>query len=399
MAIEVDEPKDREVWSNITSNDRERWSDIARFWYKKLVDKSPSVGRLYHHLAILARPDSLEQLSLYARSLTCVTPFKGARGSIMTLFDPVLQRRKTRRASSLEMTFIRAHAILFTSKRPGLDDNFDATVNELVRDGLFDKYIGKAASKFREFGTFAAISNIAALFEYGTPKYDVKARLLLAYEKAQTMKDAAANSGPRNPNQPEDAFITGEDTDLDSDTLMSSDSEISSVFIARPSMLASVTLGIALNRETDKNTHPLVYVYLVFIRSLITAQEYWKSFDKDTAWRTIERDIPWYAICLFLNTIAGECRSSKIFEEEFPQPSDDKGNKEKARLLPEDFALRGQIYSQWCFPYTCFTEILVDDDKLQPPSLAQIRVERILWLGHRIAFVCHTIIRSIDIFN
>lgn len=81
MAIEDDEPKDREVWSG-----------VARFWYERAADKSPSAGRLYHHLAILTRPYTLEQLSLYARSLTSVPPFALAGAPIMTLFIPVLQR-------------------------------------------------------------------------------------------------------------------------------------------------------------------------------------------------------------------------------------------------------------------------------------------------------------------
>ena len=100
MAIEDDEPKDREVWCN-----------TSRRWYEIGVQKSPKSGRLYHHLAILARPYTLEQLSLYARSLTCIGPFEKARESIMTLFDPVLD---IVRPSSWETSFIRAHAILFT---------------------------------------------------------------------------------------------------------------------------------------------------------------------------------------------------------------------------------------------------------------------------------------------
>ena len=79
MAIEDAEPKDREVWSN-----------VARFWYNKAADKSPNVGRLYHHLAILARPYTLEQLRLYLRSLTCISPFESAKGSIRTLFIPIM---------------------------------------------------------------------------------------------------------------------------------------------------------------------------------------------------------------------------------------------------------------------------------------------------------------------
>ena len=61
MAIEDDDIRDREVWTG-----------VARFWYSKAADKSPTVGRLYHHLAILARPNALQQLYYYTRSLSCV---------------------------------------------------------------------------------------------------------------------------------------------------------------------------------------------------------------------------------------------------------------------------------------------------------------------------------------
>lgn len=45
--------------------DWEVWSGVARFWYGKGADKDPDQGCLHHHLAILARHFSLQQLSLY----------------------------------------------------------------------------------------------------------------------------------------------------------------------------------------------------------------------------------------------------------------------------------------------------------------------------------------------
>ena len=80
MAIEDDEPQDREVWS-----------DVARFWYEKAADKSPSMGRIYHHRAILAYPSILEHLFLYMSSLTYVSAFASAKERIRTPFNPVLQ--------------------------------------------------------------------------------------------------------------------------------------------------------------------------------------------------------------------------------------------------------------------------------------------------------------------
>lgn len=76
LAIEDDNPKNHGVWSG-----------AGRFWYSKATHKLPTVGRLYHHLAILARPSTLEQLSFYTPSLTSVTPFECTRGSIINLFS------------------------------------------------------------------------------------------------------------------------------------------------------------------------------------------------------------------------------------------------------------------------------------------------------------------------
>ena len=169
----------------------------------------------------------------------------------MTLFNHILRTRDT----SWETTFIRAHAILFTDQCLGPDEKFDTIVDELARDGLFDEYVAKAAAKFRELGAFAAISNIAALFEYNNLKHDVKPMLRLAYEKAQITKDTASKSEPRNPHQLEHPSTPQENTVLDSDTLTSLDCEISSVFITRPSRLASKTFEIWLNRGTDRTSH------------------------------------------------------------------------------------------------------------------------------------------------
>ncbi len=64
-------------------------------------------------------------------------------------------------------------------------DELDKTIDELERDDLFNKYITKVKTRFRQNRAFAAISNIAALFKYGTSKQGVlEARLRLAYEKA-----------------------------------------------------------------------------------------------------------------------------------------------------------------------------------------------------------------------
>lgn len=131
IALEDDEPKDREVWSN-----------VAQHWYNKASDKSPNAGRLYHHLAILARPYTLEQLSLYTRSLTCVTPFESAKGSIITLFNPILNGKKlaTHRLSIFEAMFNRVHGILFTEGPGDHSDLFHEATKDYEADEFLDSH-------------------------------------------------------------------------------------------------------------------------------------------------------------------------------------------------------------------------------------------------------------------
>ena len=49
--------------------DREIWSGHAKMWYEKAADRSHKVGRIQHHLAILARPNIVQQLFYYSKDL------------------------------------------------------------------------------------------------------------------------------------------------------------------------------------------------------------------------------------------------------------------------------------------------------------------------------------------
>ncbi len=386
MAIEDDEPRDRETWSN-----------VARFWYNKAADQTPTIGRLYHHLAILARPYSLEQLSLYTRSLTCVTPFESARGSIMTLFNPTIERTDAvhRRSSSVETIFIRAHGLLFTIQHADTNDQFMTTVNELAKDGLWDKFITKSGTKFKETGVYAATSNIAALLEYGNTKQGgLRPVLRIIYEDARRSREkvfgASADQGTHSINikavkaAPKTAV---ELSDQDNENLVLSQESSMSTFISQALRLTSTVLDTSLKRTQDSNVQPLVNVYLSFLWSLILVQETCKYFERTVVWRLIERHIPWFALCLYLNELAQDYHTmtDNVWAEEFP-----KSDSEKGRPLLEDFVLRGQLYTIWLYPPDWFTDTMVDDDERthDPPSMVHARVGRILWLGHRIASVC-----------
>ncbi|MCJ1473953.1 hypothetical protein MMC13_002609 [Lambiella insularis] len=365
MAIEDDDIRDREVWSG-----------VARFWYGKAADKSPNVGRLYHHLAILARPYTLQQLSLYTRSLTCIVPFESAKGSIMTLFSPILEGRESayHRSSSMETLFIKAHGLLFTG---GSMQEFNICVQQLSND-LFDTYIGRVTSKFKEQGVFAALSNISSLFEYGIlrAKGTSRSTLRLAFEEMLSQR-GSANTDRTNPDynpEGDEAASLALATSSNFEVLTSREQEASLRMISYASSITFETFSIALRRVGDKNVYPLVHVYMAFIYSVTNVEK---------ATTLLQERIPWIEMAQFLTSLAKpETITSRVMSKSFPRPEEGFG-----RPLPEDFLMRGQLWTESLFPITWFKDAAVDDEEriLELPSMAAPRVERLLWLGHRIA--------------
>jgi hypothetical protein len=358
MAIEDDDIRDREVWSG-----------VARFWYGKAADKSPKVGRLYHHLAILAPAYTFQQLSLYTRSLTCTIPFESAKGSIMTLFIPVLEGKESahHRSSSMEVIFIKAHGLLFTA---GSMKEFVDCVQQLL-GGLIDTYIGRVTAMFKEQGVFAALSNIASLFEYGAlrARGGSRSSLRLAFE--EVLAQGQTTNAHQNA-ETASSMETAAAPTVEPQTPRERDTSLRAINHALD--LTFGTLAIALRRLGDKNVYPLVHVYLVFIYSIV---------DVEKAMRPLERGIPWSDLATFLTALAKpDAMNSKVLGEKFPKPVEGVG-----RPLPEDFLMRGQLWTECFFPNTWFLDAAIDDEErsLELPSMAAPRVERVLWLGHRIA--------------
>ena len=330
-----------------------------------MAAKNSHQGLSCHHLVIPTRTRSIK-LSLYALSLTYLAPFEPARSCMMTMLNKIDSMEYK---AGWKEVFINTHATLFESKVPksqkSLRPLFDTLMDTLGSSYYLNRFIAKNPTGIAEFGAFVAASNIAALFEYGSPM----AKLSLAYESAQKIK---------------------ENTDMECNTTLSPENQ-SLAFISQSFTLASKVLEVWLGRESDRDIDPLVHIYLVFIWSLVTVQKDWKSFEDVVVWRVLERALPWSPLCRFLNFLKSKgYTTSSILAEDFPRS----GDKYDYEPLPEDFVLQGQIYSRWYFPSTWFTHSLVEDNKrtLELPCTSQARMERILWLGHRIASVSHTFI-------
>ena len=129
MAIEDDNLHDREIWTG-----------VSRHWYSRASDKAPTTGRLYHHLAILARPNAVQQLFFYVKSLSVPIPFHSARESVMTMFEPALADKPSQ-LPPIDANYTRVHSILFTGRSlerfgPSLKafkDQLDSTIARLSR--------------------------------------------------------------------------------------------------------------------------------------------------------------------------------------------------------------------------------------------------------------------------
>ncbi|KFZ00822.1 hypothetical protein V501_10435 [Pseudogymnoascus sp. VKM F-4519 (FW-2642)] len=372
MAIEDDNVRDREVWAQ-----------VARQWYLKSANRSPITGRLYHHLAILARPDALPQLLYYGKSLAVPIPFTAARESIMTLFEPTLNPVAGQRRFSVVITaIVRSHAIIFTGKSL---DTFDETLGEIKSN--LDGHIGRITKKYLEQGYYIAISNCIALLGYGAD--DNPLALLL---KPQS---------------------------TDADTIMrdadSTPPALSPTFTASLNLFAQ-TAKIHLGRIGDINTLSFVHVTLVFLRHLSRHPAAASLIYPHFPWTKLVRALSALTV-LYPPTRAAIESPTIPIPDSTPPPAarpettphsppppsapldtsqlDIAGAhdtvapaKDIFRPFPEEFAMQGLGFTAGYFPEGWFSNENVEPEThyLEAESMrSQHRPERVLWLGVQIA--------------
>ncbi|KAM3067121.1 hypothetical protein ACMFMG_011676 [Clarireedia jacksonii] len=335
MAIEDDDIRDREVWTG-----------VARHWYSKASNKAPTTGRLYHHLAILARPNALQQLYYYAESLCVVVPFTSARESILTLFDPVLNAENGQgqyRLPPLDTAFIRAHAHLFTNRTM---DRFDTAVKDFL--GLLDSQIGRVTKKFLEQGYQISISNAVAVLSFGSKENPImKAIAPPVVDKADVQMEGTQD-------------------------------ELSPFMISfrHAERLSNSALDIVLQRIGDPNCLSYVHCTLVFM---------YRISRFSGAMDLLAAAFPWQSLAIYLNTLlTSYVTLDRIQDNKFPLPE-----KDDIRPFPEDYAMRGLLYTERLYPEKWFVSDKRDEEEKyhELPSMVEQRKERILWLACRICEV------------
>ncbi|KAF6812315.1 hypothetical protein CSOJ01_05185 [Colletotrichum sojae] len=325
MAIEDDDLKDREIWTA-----------VSRHWYSKASEKAPTTGRLYHHLAILARPNALQQLFYYSKSLCVPIPFLSARESIMTLFEPHLNKLPTR-LLEIDASFVRAHGVLFSGRNT---EDFAPSVDEFI--SLLDNHIARTTRRWMDSGYHIGIALGCAILEYGSESNAIM----------QIIKSG----------RPDDVDVSMEGTEKTASKSMMDAVD----FAAR-------THNVIFRRFGDDSVNTYVHVTLAF---LFHMSHY------PAAMELIEESIPWKLISLMLNTLLGQCSSfAKVEGDEFPRPL-----KDTPRPLPDDYAQRGLLWVDKYYPDEWFSAKIEDEEKyFEVASMKEERTDRCIWLGCQIA--------------
>lgn len=352
MAIEDEDIRDREIWTA-----------VSRLWYSKASDKAPTTGRLHHHLAILARPNAVQQLFYYTKSLCVAIPFKSARDSIMTLFDPILNGSQNR-LQPVDLAFVKAHGILFiVSNRDEKEKPLPKSVEDFMADfldarsdylTLLDTHIAHTTRGWMDSGAFSAIANCNSLLEYGKTESNAQgeANGIMSIINPPTTENDVPMEGSDDRALPAPSNIFG----------------VASGFVKDCDSLV-------FRRYADNSVLPYVHVRLAFMFYMAT---------KPLAMEHLERHFPWSVVVLMLNSLLhGFQHFDRIQSQEFPRPSERKPNE---RPLPEDWDLRGLLWTDSLFPTDWFDNRVDEDEKsFELPSMTDTRRERVLWLGWNLA--------------
>lgn len=364
MAIEDDDPRERDSWAGISQS-----------WYRMAADRSPGVGRLYHHLAILARSEAFQQIYYYCRSFTCVQLFPSARESVLAVFEPIFNRSNTSATiSRIDTFYTKMHGMIFLRKQ--LED-FKAVTSNFLE--LLDNHISRSGIKWREHGAWLAISNIGALFEHGS-NHGVLRRLFehLALRRRQESEGVESENidtqsiSSRGPPTPSSSI----------DMAMFEPDLVSQQAFYYALDMTVFTLKLVLQRSTDRNVLPHVHILLALVIVLTDIQSFGLSVQREYVAAILDR-MPWEDLSSFATTLANSDEFGSRYETTSflqPEPGD-------VGPLPEDYLLRGQVWTQILFPEDWWRdgEIDPEEKQIEHASTVRKRGERILNHMYRLA--------------
>lgn len=337
--------------------DREIWGGVARDWYSKTSNRNPDVGRLYHHLGILARPNVIQQAYFYCRALTCVQPFESAMESLSSLLSPLAKVEPERAVipyvDGTDSMFLCLHAKMLASRPRACGPQLSVVVSTYHL--RLDTQIRRHALKWKDHGVFIAVTNISACFGYGY--FD--SHLSKAYRKGiQVMETVDIHLNP------------SAETHLQQD----SGKPITDSTLDDSLYLLSNTFALVLSREKDFNVLPHVHTILAFLWSI-----YNLAVGPAALVSKVLNCIPWAKIVAYLNSF--------IKTEPIDDRVADAGRRGSflqgaIKPLPEDYLLRGLVWCRDYFVSGWFDERHDEETRLlELPSTNKVRIDRVMRLS------------------
>ncbi|ODM19129.1 hypothetical protein SI65_05746 [Aspergillus cristatus] len=336
--------------------DRKTWASMARHWYHKAADRRLNLGRIQHHLAVLAWPDMLQELFYYTKSLVSVDPFPPARERITLLFHRALNDPEPDNLPIFDSAFVTAHGTLLTQ---GSLSDFRAHVDLYLL--YLNEYICQLGSEFKTRGVFIASCNFAAIFQYGSTNAVLSNEFKEGLAQSETGLTASMNWTP----------VEKLDT-IEAEFCEYQNSQSQKKLVYYSAHVTFMTLSALLDQIGNKNVFPAVHAYLAFI---------WCMTRNNNSIRHIELVVPWRKLTVFLNVMIWSNMDFRVMErDEIPVAEDRK-------CFPEDFLFRGQVWSQQYFSADYFDGALAEDDgrSIEVLSLTVARMYRCLWLGVQLA--------------
>ncbi|KPM43187.1 hypothetical protein AK830_g3366 [Neonectria ditissima] len=297
MAIEDDDIRDRKVSAGVT-----------RHWYSKAAGKPPSTGRLYHHLAILARPNPLQQLFYHVKSLCAAIPLLGTRETfaLSSAFNSI--SASFHGWSSVDSTFLprrRAMSLFDSNYKLKTRGDFLASLGKQI-GRTTKRWVASCITASRVVGVNSSIN--MRTNTQRKPSTDTTIAL-----------KTGINPGPSP-----------------------------AAMLSRVVPFAFQTHEKTMNRWGNLNTLPFVHAFLVFFHYIAQYAN---------ALSYVNCQFPWTSIVFVLNYL--QQSTTKIRKDEnFPHVDDC-----LPRPLPEDYAMRGLVYSEQYFPVGWFDDGSVPEDE------------------------------------
>lgn len=316
------------------------WAPISQGWYFKASFKAPILGRPYYHLATLSPPKSFQRLFYLVKSLCVSVPFPPARTLLLSFFEWAMQFRLQHPwPDSFYFQFLKTHSMLSSGQTV---DNLQDTNREILKLLRTRNDSGER----HDVSARMAIINCCALLSYGKQENAI-------LKSIQTCKD-------------QDDSIEGTPT---STTELNAANQLEG-----PLKLFEDMSRVFLAQGLDADLLPYLHVQAVFLLHVSQCP---------VAMKHIEKATPWSAIAEVLTGALQNVPDTRRLElDQFPgqdQPPD-------SRLLPEDFDLRGLVWTEAYFPEDWFSSEVVSFGEDQPPiaSAAQSRIVRVLWIFFRL---------------